>query len=58
MKTITYSKLRRLSFCNSKELPQKVIVDGTVKEWVGIGWCETRDANTEDYKRYPTVVEG
>lgn len=37
-KTITYSELRRLEFCNSPKLPQRVVHDGVVKQWVGVGW--------------------
>jgi len=42
-KTITFDKLKRLSFCNSKKLPQRVVHEGKVKEWVGIGWIELDD---------------
>jgi hypothetical protein len=38
MKTVTFAELQRLAFCNSKKLPQRVVIDGVVKEWVGIGW--------------------
>lgn len=36
--TITESAIRRLAFCNSKKLPRRVVHEGLVKEWVGIGW--------------------
>ena len=39
-KTITWDELSRLAFCNSDRLPQKVIVHGRLKEWVGIGWID------------------
>lgn len=42
-KTIPFAKLQRLSFVNSKKLPQRIVHDGVVKEWVGIGWIELKD---------------
>jgi hypothetical protein len=41
-KAITSNALARLSFCNSKKLPQVCVIDGKVKEWVGIGWIEIK----------------
>lgn len=46
VETITFSELKRLQFCNSTDLPQRIKIrdnneDGfTYKEWVGIGWIE------------------
>jgi hypothetical protein len=37
-KTITRSELHRLSFLNSKKLPSPCVIEGVVKDWVGIGW--------------------
>ena len=39
-KTIKRSKLVRLAFCNSKDLPSPVEIDGILKQWVGIGWVD------------------
>lgn len=39
-KTIKFSKLRQLAFCNSKRLPGTVVINNVVKEWVGIGWID------------------
>ena len=39
-KTITWDELCRLAFTNSPKLPQRVIVHGRLKEWVGIGWMD------------------
>lgn len=39
-KTISRSELARLTFCNSKKLPQVVNDGGVRKEWVGLGWIE------------------
>lgn len=38
MKTITFSKLKRLSFINKP--PSPVVVHGKRMEWVGIGWID------------------
>lgn len=35
----------------------KVVIDGKLKEWIGIGWIELRDATADDRKRYPEVEE-
>lgn len=34
----------------------KVILDGVVKEWVGIGWIDLREASAEDYLKIPEVT--
>jgi len=52
-KTIVWSELRRLSFCNSSTLPKKVNFPDGLREWVGIGWLPIGPIN----KRYITVVE-
>jgi hypothetical protein len=53
--TITFSELRRLSFCNSSKLPQKVVHDGILKEWVGIGWIDI--GKPPKGHKFPTVVD-
>ena len=38
------------------EKKYSIIVDGDkVKEWVGIGWIELREATPEDSEKYPVV---
>ena len=37
-KTIDIETLTRLAFCNSKDLPSVVEMDGHRFQWVGIGW--------------------
>jgi hypothetical protein len=54
--TITFEELKRLSFRNSKKLPQKVVVEGTVRDWVGIGWVDTGEAPTDP--NIPVVIDG
>lgn len=35
----------------------RVIDDGVLKEWVGIGWVNVGPATDADRAKYPTVVE-
>lgn len=41
---------------NEKEITH-VIVNGTLKQWVGIGWVDLREATREDYTQYPEMEE-
>lgn len=34
-----------------------VILDGQLKEWVGIGWIDIGKATAADVEKYPTVIE-
>jgi len=55
--TIKFSRLRRLSFCNSRELhDKKYILDGKVVLWVGIGFHD--QSEEPDPEKHITVVEG
>jgi hypothetical protein len=38
--TISRLDLVQKVFCNSKSLPQTVVDDGVVKQFVGIGWVK------------------
>lgn len=62
-KTIKFSELKRLSFCNSPKLPKQVEYVGKIKgkparrvmEWIGIGWIDIDRHQEENPVR---VVEG
>lgn len=63
-KTIKFSELKRLSFCNSDKLPSYIKVTGKVrgkqvtvyKWWTGIGWV---DVDLKKCRKTPVlVVEG
>jgi len=57
MKTVKREKLSNLLMvCGNEEKYDIVILDKTVKEWVGIGWVDVRTATEEDYDKYPVVV--
>jgi len=60
-RTITFSELKRLSVCNSDDLPDPVEMGGQRRTWVGIGWVNEGDADgsevlvTEDDGTVPEV---
>lgn len=63
-KTIKFSELKRLSFCNSPKLPKVIEIVGKIKgktvrvfkEWVGIGWIEL-DPERHEIKDPVLVVD-
>ena len=58
MKTVKRSKLSNLRMTAGQEKKYSVVVvDGRVKEWVGIGWIDLREATAEDREKYPVAVE-
>lgn len=57
MKTIRAEDLSNFAMVAGKEKRiRKVIQDGILKEWVGIGWIVLRRATPSDVKRYARVV--
>jgi hypothetical protein len=54
MKTIDAKELANIRMNESK--PMKVIDNGMIKDWVGIGWVTGDEATAEDIEKYPTVV--
>lgn len=36
---------------------KRIVLDGSLKEWVSIGWVRIRTASERDKKVYPTVVD-
>ena len=56
MKTMTFVELKKLSFTNSKDMPQKVVIEGIIHEWVGIGWAELDEATEEEKKELFTII--
>lgn len=58
-KIIKRSELSLIAMtCGNEKKISKVILDGFIEEWVGIGWINIGAANLGDYKKYPVVVEG
>lgn len=56
--TITRAELTNLRMVAGNEKKYSVVViDGVVKEWVGIGWIEIRQPTAEDLKTLPVVED-
>jgi len=36
--------------------PMRVIDNGMIKDWIGMGWITGSEATAEDKEKYPTVV--
>lgn len=49
-KTIDRELLYKLSFINSKRLPQYIDVEGKRLHWVGIGWIDEEPARGDEIK--------
>ena len=44
--------------CGGKDKPIRVISDGRVMCYVGIGWVvEEENATADDYRKYPRVID-
>ena len=44
--------------CGGKDKPIRVIDDGRVMCYVGIGWvCEEENATAGDYRKYPRLID-
>lgn len=57
MKTVPVSKLSSFAMVSGDEKRiTKVIHNGKVKEWVGIGWVEVRTPTERDRKTIPQAV--
>ena len=65
MATINSRTLKAMEFCNSDRIngvhedgtsKSKIIVDGVVHDWVGIGWVVGDPATDEDKKLYTELV--
>lgn len=58
-KTVKRSQLSNIRMTTGGEDKySKVILDGNVRQWVGIGWVDEGPASADDKKKYPTVIDG
>jgi hypothetical protein len=58
METIKRSELTNLRMVAGNERKyDNVIIDGVLKNWVGIGWVEIRTATPADKRKYPTLED-
>lgn len=56
MKTVHASKLSNIAMTTGGEKRYSKVIDGDVlKEWVGIGWIDVRNATKADRSKYPMV---
>ncbi len=56
-KTVDASEVTSLRMAAGNEKKySKVILNGHLREWVGIGWIDTGPATTSQLRRYPHVV--
>ena len=56
-KTVSRAELSNLKMtCGNEKKYSRVIIDGEVRNWVGIGWVNEGPARAEDYKRYPVAT--
>ena len=57
-KTIKRSELSNIKMvAGGEDRISKVILDGTVRQWVGIGWVDEGQASAADKRKYPTVID-
>ena len=50
-------KLSKQAMAEGNESEYSIVIDNDiVKEWVGIGWIELRQATEDDLVLYPTVT--
>ena len=53
-KTVKRSELSNMKMVAGNEKKfDAVIVDGHLKEWVGIGWIDCGEATPDHYKKFP-----
>ena len=55
--TVRRRELSNIRMVGGNERKYKAVIqDGVLKEWVGFGWIEVRDATPEDNEKYPVVI--
>lgn len=58
MKYVLRSELTNLRMVAGNEKKyDRVVIDGSLKEWVGIGWVRIRTATARDKKIYPVAED-
>ena len=57
MRTVTFQEVSIMAMTSGGERRiNKVIHEGRLMHWVGIGWVEVREATEADRNEYPAVV--
>ena len=58
MKTVTHRELSNISMVGGKENIYNIVIhEGTLIQWVAIGWIEIGEAKKEDYRKYPILID-
>lgn len=55
-KIIGFDEFKRMTICNSSDIPNYIIIGNELKQYVGIGWTSQRVVTENDLKIYPRVV--
>lgn len=55
-KTIKFDDFKRMTICNSPDIPNYVIIGNELKQYIGIGWTSQRVVTENDLKIYPRLV--
>jgi hypothetical protein len=57
-KPVTFAEVSSVAMVAGNEARiEKVIHEGMVKHWVGIGWIDIREATPHDFQTIPQVVK-
>ncbi len=58
VKKVTTRQVQKTNMVAGQESAISTVIDGLQKkEWVGIGWVDHGEATSEDFKKYPFVVD-
>jgi len=56
MKIVQATELSKFRMAGGNEKKYKAVIDNKIlKEWVGIGWVDIREATEKDYEKFPVV---
>jgi len=56
MKIVQATELSKFKMVGGNEKKYKAVIDdGILKEWVGIGWIDLREATEKDSEKFPVV---
>ena len=59
MNKVSAKMLSKLAMIQGNEKKYSIVIDEDIlKQWIGFGWIELREATTEDLKKYPIVIRG
>lgn len=55
-RTVSYDDVSLIAMSTGGQRRHPIIIhEGIVKEWVGIGWIDLREATPDDKQKYPEV---